>query len=241
MIVYPAIDLMNGNVVRLRKGDFDVSTNYDLSPLSVAKSYADSGATWLHLVDLDGAKDPLSRQIALIAQIIDTSGLKVQTGGGIRSFDDVQALIDAGASRVVIGSLAATNPNLTKKIFHSFGGGSIVLAADVLTLSGSFQVAISGWQETSGICLSQFIESYIDEGLCHVLCTDIERDGTLDGCNTDLYQHISHLFPNLKLQASGGVANLNEIMNLDTDGVIIGKALYDRRFTLSEALKVAAC
>ena len=132
MIIYPAIDLIAGAVVRLHKGDFDQLTTYGDDPVSVAQSYADAGATWLHLVDLDGAKNPDNRQIDLIAKIISSTGLKVQTGGGIRSFADVQALVDAGASRSVIGSLAVRDPEATKAIFKAFGPEKICLAADVI-------------------------------------------------------------------------------------------------------------
>ena len=132
MIIYPAIDLIDGAVVRLQKGDFDQLTKYSSSPVCVAQSYADAGAKWLHLVDLDGAKNPENRQITLISKIIENTGLNVQVGGGIRSFDDVKTLIAAGASRVVIGSLAVSDIETTKRIFEAYGSERICLAADVL-------------------------------------------------------------------------------------------------------------
>ena len=241
MIIYPAIDLINGTVVRLHKGDFNQLTTYASDPVSVAQSYADAGAKWLHLVDLDGAKNPENKQINSIGKIIEHTGLQVQTGGGIRSFDDVKALIDAGASRVVIGSLAVHNPKTTKSIFNAFGPERICLAADVVWRDDGFYIAVSGWQEASSLGLFAFIKTYQDSDLRHTLCTDIDRDGTLAGCNRDLYQTVKQKFPNLQLQASGGVSVLNDLVGLPADGVIIGKALYEGRFTLQQALEAVLC
>lgn len=241
MIIYPAIDLIDGNVVRLHKGDFDQLTKYGSDPVSIAQSYADSGAKWLHLVDLDGAKNPKNRQVNLIGKIIEGSGLQVQTGGGIRSFNDVKTLIDAGASRVVIGSLAVRDPVTTKHIFNTFGPERICLAADVVWQNNGFYIAVSGWQESSTLGLFDFIKTYQDNGLRHTLCTDIDRDGTLSGCNRDLYKTVKQKFPDLQLQASGGVSVLNDLMELPANGVIIGKALYEGRFTLKQALETVRC
>ena len=241
MIIYPAIDLINGSVVRLYKGNFDQLTTYGSDPVSVAKSFADAGAQWLHLVDLDGAKNPEKRQVKLIEKIIEDSGLQVQTGGGIRSFNDVKTLIDAGASRVVIGSLAVRDPETTKSIFAAFGPERICLAADVIWQNDGFYIAVSGWQEASSLGLSAFIKTYQDSRLLHTLCTDIDRDGTLAGCNRVLYQTVKQKFPDLQLQASGGVSVLNDLVGLPANGVIIGKALYEGRFTLKQALEAIEC
>ena len=241
MIIYPAIDLIDGAVVRLHKGDFDRLTKYSANPMCVAKSYADAGAKWLHLVDLDGAKDPEKRQVALIAEIIDDTGLNVQVGGGIRSFEDVETLLTAGASRVVVGSLAAYDIETTKRIFEAFGPERICLAADVIRQNNSFHIAVSGWQKASSLDLFDFIETYLWSGLRHTLCTDIDRDGTLAGCNRDLYQLVKQAFPNLRLQASGGVSVLDDLVGLPADGVIIGKALYEGRFNVKEALEAVRC
>ena len=241
MIIYPAIDLIDGAVVRLYKGDFDQLTSYSTSPLCVAKSYADAGAQWLHLVDLDGAKNPENRQISLIGNIIENTGLKVQVGGGIRSFDDVKTLIAAGASRIVIGSLAVRDTKTTRRILEAFGPERICLAADVVWQNDRFYIAVSGWQEASKLGLFAFIETYLDSGLLHMLCTDIDRDGTLAGCNRDLYQMVKQAFPNLRLQASGGVSVLDDLVGLPADGVIIGKALYEGRFDVQEALDAVRC
>lgn len=236
MIIYPAIDLIAGEVVRLHKGDFDQKTTYGTDPVAVARAYAEAGASWLHLVDLDGAKDPANRQTALIADIIAGSGLKVQTGGGIRSRADLKALLDAGASRVVIGSLAVREPDLVRQMFLDFGAESICLAADVIRRDGAFLVAVSGWQEASSLKLSDFIAGFADVGLRHVLCTDIDRDGTMTGPNAGLYAEMKAEFPNIQLQASGGVKGIEDLDGLSTDGVIIGRAIYEGAVDLKAAL-----
>ena len=236
MIIYPAIDLINGEVVRLHKGDFARKTTYGTDPVAVAKSYADAGAEWLHLVDLDGAKDPANRQTDLISRIIAGSGLKVQTGGGIRSRDDVAALVEAGASRVVIGSLAVRDSELVADMMSEYGAEAICLAADVLRQDGEFLIAVSGWQEASGLSLSDFLTGFQPAGLRHVLCTDIDRDGMMTGPNNDLYKQVKGQFPDIHLQASGGVKGIEDLDGLATDGVIIGRAIYEGAIDLRAAL-----
>ena len=240
MIIYPAIDLIDGEVVRLHKGDFEQKTTYGSDPVAVARAYADAGATWLHLVDLDGAKNPENRQTDLIGRIIDGSGLKVQTGGGIRSRDDVDALITAGASRVVIGSLAVREPDLVASMLDGFGVEAICLAADVVRPDDEFMIAVSGWQEASSLSLYEFIHGFVPAGLRHVLCTDIDRDGTMTGPNGTLYQTVKRQFPDVQLQASGGVSGIDDLHDLPTDGVIIGKAIYEGAIDLKAALALGA-
>ena len=241
MILYPAIDLIGGAVVRLHKGDFDQLTEYGTDPIAVAKSYADAGARWLHLVDLDGAKNPQNRQIDLIAKIINSTGLSVQTGGGIRSADDVTALLHAGAARVVIGSLAVRDPDLVEQLLRKHGPEEICLAADVIWQNDAFYIAVSGWQEASDLSLFDFLNMFETAGLTHVLCTDIDRDGTLQGFNRSLYADVKREFGHLQLQASGGACRLEDLQNLNADGVIIGKALYEGRFSVAQALEAIAC
>ena len=243
MIIYPAIDLIEGAVVRLHKGDFAQKTTYGSNPVEVACGYREAGADWLHLVDLDGAKNPQKRQIGLLSEIIGASGLKVQTGGGIRSRADVAALAEAGASRIVIGSLAVREPETVCAMFAEFGREKICLAADVMwgepeDDEADYYIAVSGWQEASSMKLSQFLEIFGDVGLRHVLCTDISRDGTMTGCNTALYEKVKTSSPSIQLQASGGVSSLGDLETLSTDGVIIGKALYEGAFGLGEALAI---
>ena len=241
MILYPAIDLIDGAVVRLHKGNFDQLTQYGTDPVAVAQSYSAAGATWLHLVDLDGAKNPKNRQIDLISKIIKNTGLLVQTGGGIRSRDDVATLINVGAARVVIGSLAVRDPGKVKQLLQSYGPEKICLAADVMWRNNTFFIAVSGWQEASGLSLLAFLEMFKATGLKHVLCTDIDRDGTLQGFNRELYADVKQQFPDLHLQASGGASSLADLANLDADGLIIGKAFYEGRFSVAEALEKVRC
>lgn len=241
MIIYPAIDLIDGKCVRLHKGDFARQTTYNFDPVDITKAYKQNGAKWLHVVDLDGAKNPVSRQTGLITKIIQESGLNVQTGGGARSLNDVQTLIDAGASRVVISSMAIKNPDLAKRIIVNFGTDRICLAADVIEQNHTYKIAVSGWQESSTISLNDFLTDYQSAGIKHVLCTDISKDGTMQGCNFSLYKDLVQNFPGLSIQASGGIHALQDLKNLTTNGVIIGKALYEGAFTLREALEAVTC
>jgi len=238
MIIYPAIDLIGGEVVRLHKGDFEQKTTYGSDPVAVARAYADMGAAWLHLVDLDGAKDPANRQTDLISRIIEGSGLKVQTGGGIRSRADVEALLRAGASRVVIGSLAVRDPGVVSDMIRDLGPETICLAADVIRQNDQFMIAVSGWQEASTMSLDDFVSGFLAAGLRHVLCTDIDRDGTLTGPNKALYDTVKATFPEVRLQASGGVKGIEDLHGLGTDGVIIGRAIYEGRIDLKAVLEL---
>ena len=240
MIVYPAIDVMDGKCVRLYKGDFGKQTTYSNSPEEVAIKFRSQGAEWLHLIDLDGARSPDNRQLNIIEKIVQKSEMQVQTGGGIRSVEEVANLLSIGVSRVIIGSMATKEPELVKGMFTKFGPEKICLAADVQTSDNEYFVAVSGWQELSTIPLRSFINDYLQVSLKHVLCTDISRDGTLEGCNVGLCNSIQDEFPGIALQASGGVGSLNDLRKLKTAGVIVGKALYEGNFTLVEALE-AVC
>ncbi len=241
MIIYPAIDIMNGRCVRLYKGNFTKCTKYQISPINVSKKFKQDGSKWLHIVDLDGAKNPEERQLNLIKKIIKESGLKVQTGGGIRSFEDIEKLIYIGTERIIIGSLSVKNPNLTRKIIKHFGPDRICLAADVLKDRNKYKIAVSGWQERSEINIYDFLSQYHQLGIKHILCTDVSKDGTMLGCNISLYDNLIKAFPELYFQASGGISNLDDLKNLSTNGAVIGKALYDGAFTLRNALDVTSC
>ncbi|WP_340610548.1 1-(5-phosphoribosyl)-5-[(5-phosphoribosylamino)methylideneamino]imidazole-4-carboxamide isomerase [Xenorhabdus bharatensis] len=240
-MIIPALDLIDGNVVRLHQGDYGQCRNYGSSPLSRLQEYEQTGAKLLHLVDLTGAKDPARRQISLLRELLSGVSVPVQVGGGIRSESDVAALFEAGASRVVIGSTAITQPALVKQWFQNYGAESIVLALDVrINSDGVKRVAISGWQENSEATLEQVVEQYLSVGLKHVLCTDISRDGTLNGSNISLYQEISQHYPQVAFQASGGVGSLADISSLPASGVtgvIVGRALLEGKFTLKEAIQ----
>ncbi|HEY4301352.1 MAG TPA: 1-(5-phosphoribosyl)-5-[(5-phosphoribosylamino)methylideneamino]imidazole-4-carboxamide isomerase [Candidatus Didemnitutus sp.] len=240
MIVYPAIDLRGGRVVRLTEGRFDQETTYGDNPLATARSFATDGAIWMHLVDLDGARDPANRQTALVERLAHESGLLVQTGGGIRDESQVAALLAAGAQRVIVGSVAAREPDRVRDWLRRFGGGRIVLAPDVrIGADGTARVAAAGWQEETALTLDDFLGLYLEAGLVHVLCTDIGRDGKLTGTNVGLYADLVRRFPALQIQASGGVASLEDLRAAraaGAAGAVVGRALYERKFTLTEAL-----
>ena len=241
MIIYPAIDLIDGKCVRLKNGDFNKKKIYNLNPINVAKKFKKDGAEWLHVIDLDGAKNQYNRQIKLIKSIIKNSGLRVQVGGGIRSFEDINELIKIGAERIIVGSLAIKKPELTKKILKFYDPEKICIATDILNLNGQNLVSVSGWQESSSITVEDLIKDLLKYKLKHVLCTDISKDGTLKGPNFKLYSSLQEEFKNIHFQASGGISSLNDLKNLTTDGVIIGKSLYEECFTLKEAIKVSKC
>lgn len=240
MIIYPAIDLINGTCVRLHKGRFDECTSYEEKPHNIAEKYRAAGARWLHVVDLDGARDPAKRQSDLLGEIVASSGLKVQTGGGVRSVRDVEILLEKGAARVVIGSLAVRDPEIVKTCLKQFGSENICIAVDVMPNGEDFRIAVSGWQEQSHILLGELLETYLNDGLKHILCTDISRDGTLEGPNMELYEALSRNFPSLQIEASGGVGSVDDLRALSKTGVsgaIVGKALYEGKFTLENALE----
>lgn len=239
-MIIPALDLIDGKVVRLHQGDYAKQRDYDDNPLIRYQQYERDGAKLLHLVDLTGAKDPSARQISLLKELVACVNVPVQVGGGIRTEADVKSLLDAGASRVVIGSTAISQPEMVKTWFERYGADSIVLALDVrIDKLGKKWVAVSGWQENSLYTLEEIIELYQSVGLKHVLCTDISRDGTLTGSNVELYTEISQRFPDILFQASGGIGNLQDIAALPASGVagiIVGRALLEGKFTLKEAI-----
>ena len=240
MIVYPAIDLRQGKCVRLSQGRFDQATTYADDPVAVARRFAVAGASWLHVVDLDGAKDGNAAQTKLVLRIAAESGLKVQTGGGIRSEAQIEACLAGGVARVVIGSLALTNPGLVATWLDRFGRERIVLALDIKPADdGSWPVATHGWQKESSKTLFEVIDEYGAAYMRHVLCTDVSRDGLLEGPNLDLYCALTQRYPKLQIQASGGVASVENLKRLKATGVagvVVGKALYEGKVALSEAL-----
>ena len=241
-MIIPAIDLLDGRVVRLRQGDFQATTDYGDEAVKRLTDYAEAGAPRLHLVDLTGAKNPVERQLPLIRRIVDALPVKVQlqTGGGIRTRDDVKALLDAGVTAVVVGSQAVKAPDVVRLWFTEFGPERIVLALDVRVSDlGSAQVATAGWQETSGALIDDVVKTYLPCGLKHVLCTDIARDGMMTGPSVDLYARLAKAFPQVAWQASGGIASLADVRaaeNAGAAGVIVGRALLENRFTVKEAL-----
>ncbi|WP_100644633.1 1-(5-phosphoribosyl)-5-[(5-phosphoribosylamino)methylideneamino]imidazole-4-carboxamide isomerase [Alteromonas facilis] len=240
-MIIPAIDLIDGKVVRLYQGDYQQKTDYAFDPVDVVHDYADQGAKWLHIVDLTGAKDTSKRQLQLIKRMVDTQRMQFQAGGGIRSEADVEQLLSIGVSRVVIGSLAVKEPDLMREWLQRYGGERIVLALDInIDNSGNKLIATHGWQENSGVALDELLNQLLDAGAKHVLCTDISRDGTLQGANHQLYSEMSAQFPTVQWQASGGIGSLSDIEILKptgVSGVILGRALLEGKFTVEEAIQ----
>ncbi|MCR3755526.1 MAG: 1-(5-phosphoribosyl)-5-[(5- phosphoribosylamino)methylideneamino]imidazole-4- carboxamide isomerase [Sodalis sp. Psp] len=240
-MIIPALDLIDGTVVRLHQGDYQTQRNYGTDPLLRLQNYLSQGAKVLHIVDLTGARNPVTRQIPLLTHLLTSiTPALVQIGGGIRSASDVEALLEAGATRVVASSIAVRQPQKVWRWFKRFGPDALVLALDVrIGADGEHWVAISGWQENSGATLEQVITQYRPFGLRHVLCTDISRDGTLAGSNVSFYRSLCNTWPDIAFQSSGGVGSLADITRLrhsGVQGVIVGRALLEDKFTVSEAV-----
>lgn len=239
-MIIPALDLIDGKVVRLHQGDYGQQRDYGSDPLPRLQDYQAQGAKVLHLVDLTGAKDPTKRQISLIKKLVSGVTVPVQVGGGVRTEADVAALLEAGAARVVVGSTAVKTPETVKGWFARFGADALVLALDVrIDDRGNKQVAVSGWQENSGVSLEELVETYLPVSLKHVLCTDISRDGTLAGSNVSLYEEVCARYPQVAFQSSGGIGNINDIAALrgtGVQGVIVGRALLEGKFNVAEAI-----
>ncbi len=236
MLIYPAMDLMGGGAVRLAQGDFDARTDYAADPLDALAAFAAAGATWAHVVDLDGARAGAPRQHSLLARLAGAAPLQLQVAGGFRTAEQVRAMLDAGASRVVIGSLAVKDPALTRDLLAEFGAERITLALDVRLDAGVPRVATHGWTAGSGETLWEVAVRY---EFRHLLLTDIGRDGMLAGPNVALVAEAVERLPNIAVQASGGVASLADLAGLATAGAagaIVGKALWEARFTLAEAI-----
>ena len=238
--VYPALDIRNWQVVRLLQGDYAQQTTYGDDPLPRAQAFAAAGASWMHLVDLDAAKAGGYTLAPLLAQIAANTSLKVQTGGGVRSRDDVARILDAGASRVVIGSLAVRQPEQVLAWLDKFGADRLTIALDTRQADdGVWRLPVHGWTETADVTLDALATRYAQAGMKHLLCTDIARDGMLSGPNIDLYAHLSKLLPSVVVQASGGVRDVNDVAaakSVGCGGAVLGKALLEGRLQLSEAL-----
>lgn len=239
-MIIPAIDLIEGKVVRLYQGDYNQKTEYKLDPVEVLTTYAKGGAKWLHIVDLTGAKDTDKRQIELIKTMVDTGLMRFQAGGGIRRKQEVEQLLAAGVERVVIGSLAVKQPEVVKNWIDTYGTDAIVLALDLnIDEDGNKFIATHGWQENSGVKIEDLLADYASVGLKHVLCTDISRDGTLAGSNVSLYAEVVKEYPNIHWQSSGGIGSIDDIKALkptEVSGVILGRALLEGKFTIEEAI-----
>ncbi|PWK92956.1 1-(5-phosphoribosyl)-5-[(5-phosphoribosylamino)methylideneamino]imidazole-4-carboxamide isomerase [Fulvimonas soli] len=234
----PAIDLRGGKVVRLKQGDYAQQTTYGDDPRALAARYAQAGACWLHLVDLDGARSGSLENLAVI-EAIARLGLNVQAGGGVRVQADARRLFDAGVARVVLGSVAIREPETVASWLAEYGSERLVIALDTRRVDGRWTLPSDGWTETGARTLDELAPWYAAHGARHLLCTDIDRDGMLAGFNLDLYRHLADVAPQLAVQASGGVRSLDDIRAARTAGargVILGRALLEGRFTVEEAL-----
>lgn len=241
--IYPAIDVRDGRVVRLRQGDYARETRYDDAPLVLARRHAQQGAAWLHLVDLDAARGGGYTLVPLLHAAKAATTLRVQTGGGVRCEADVETILAAGADRVVIGSLAIRDPQRVCGWLEHFGADRITVALDVRNVDGVWQLPSHGWTADSGVELEPLLAMFASHGLRHLLCTDIARDGMLSGPNIALYQQVLRIAPGLQLQASGGVRGIADVLAARAAGcagAVLGKALLDGRFELADALQEAA-
>jgi len=240
MLIYPAIDLRGGACVRLMHGRFDQVTEYDPNPARQLATFVGEGATWVHIVDLDGAQAGRAVQHALIGELASSFDVAIQSGGGVRSIDDVRNLLDAGVERVVVGSLAVTRPDAVTAWLDQFGAEQLTLAFDVrVGEDGVPTPSLKGWTEAAGFDLWTALDHYPAGTLTHVLITDVGRDGALTGPNLDLLGEARRRRPDLKIQASGGVSSLDDLTAaaaIGCDGAIVGRAIYEGRFTAAEAI-----
>lgn len=244
MNIIPAIDLYDGVCVRLKQGAFNQRVAYHRDPLACANRFFDQGATELHVVDLNGAEDGKSTQLPTLLDIKRRSTLIVQTGGGLRDKATINSYLMNGIDRVVIGSLAVKQPDVVKALIEQYTVDRFVLAFDINVHQEPF-IAINGWQKQTSISLWEMLETYRDFKNLRILCTDIHRDGMLKGPNTALYQDCMQRFPQFHFQASGGVSQIDDLLALKKTGaasVIVGKALYENRFSIGDAFReVAGC
>ena len=234
MHIIPAIDLINGKCVRLTRGDYNRKKEYADNPTAVAKTFEKAGIQKLHVVDLEGAKASKPVNLESLKAIITATKLSVDFGGGVKSNEALKAAFRAGAQQITAGSIAVKQPGLVAEWIAKYGAKKIILGADVI----NEQITTQGWQENSGVFLFDFLEKFIKQGITYCICTDVSKDGLLQGPAFDLYARMMKAFPGLKLIASGGVSNLDDLRQLADLGVygtIVGKAFYEGRISL-EAL-----
>ena len=240
MIIYPAMDLMGGRCVRLSQGRFDDATTYLADPRAALAGFAAAGASWAHIVDLDGARERSPRQHDLIADLAREAPLQLQVAGGFRERAQLERMFEAGVGRVVIGSMAVQQPDVVNRFIADFGSDRITLALDVNIVDGEPMVATAGWTVTSGQSLWSVADRYPDAR--HLLVTDISRDGMLAGPNVTLIAEAAKRLPHLAIQASGGVASLGDIRALvatQVAGAILGKARWETHVDLGEVIRLA--
>ena len=229
----PAIDIIEGKCVRLTKGEYSSQKTYSENPLEIAKQLEDIGVKRLHMVDLDGAKSKHIVNHKVLETIANSTSLKIDFGGGIKSDADIHTAFDSGASLVTIGSVASTSPELFMSWINKYGTDKIILGADVR----NGMISINGWKEDSQYNLFDFLDKYIEAGIINILCTEISRDGMLEGPATDLYKEIMQRYPNINLIASGGISCMKDIEVLNNNGipsVVFGKAMYEERISMAD-------
>jgi phosphoribosylformimino-5-aminoimidazole carboxamide ribotide isomerase len=237
MKIIPAIDIINGQCVRLSEGDFDTKKVYYAQPLEAAKAFEAAGIEYLHLVDLDGAKKGEVVNWSVLNDICSNTKLKVDFSGGIKNIDQVEKAFELGASQIAVGSLAVRNQSLVAEWLQHFGSDKIIIGADIK----DDKIAINGWLQTSEFSIFDFIEQYLTLGATDFLCTDVSKDGKLEGPSFDLYQRLLTQFPSFNLIASGGVSNIEDVQQLkemNCYATIVGKAIYEERITLSELVNL---
>ena len=237
MTIIPAIDIINGKCVRLTKGDYAQQKIYNENPVEVAKQFADAGLQRVHIVDLDGAKSGKIVNLGVLESIAAVTNLIIDFGGGIKNINDVSNVFSAGASIATIGSLAVKHPEIVEEWLMEFGADKFLIGADVL----EEKIKISGWLEDGGIDIFTFIGKVIGLGAHNIFCTDISKDGLMEGPSVDLYKKIKEQHPEINLIASGGVTTINDVVELKAigcSGVIIGKAIYEGNITLQQLLSV---
>jgi phosphoribosylformimino-5-aminoimidazole carboxamide ribotide isomerase len=236
MLIIPAIDIFDGKCVRLRQGDYEQKTVYAASPVEVARQFAAAGLRFLHVVDLQGAKEKKIVNWESLSSILSVPGLQMEVGGGVRTTDDIKHLLEIGVNRVVIGSVAAKSPELVEYWIQHFGPERVIVGMDVKNES----VAISGWLEDSRRTPMDFVLDLIRRGAKTFICTDISRDGMLGGANIDFFQNLKSAFPQVSLIASGGISTVDDIQALkkaDISGIIVGKAIYEGKLSIEELAK----
>src|SRR6266496_4284010 len=237
MTIIPAIDIIDGKCVRLTQGDYSQKKIYNKHPLEVAKKFEDAGLNRLHLVDLDGAKEGKVKNWKVLETIAGKTSLIIDFGGGIKTDKDVRIVFDSGAAFATVGSIAVKNEEELVKWLLKFGTDKFLLGADVK----NEKITVSGWQEETKIWIYDFIQKYINQGVNHIFCNDVSKDGKLEGPAVALYKNIMSKFPELFFIASGGVSSvkdLEELRDIGCKGAIVGKAIYEKRITLDELKKI---
>ena len=231
--IIPAIDIISGKCVRLTKGDYASVKSYSDDPADIALRFKDAGLRRLHIVDLDGARASFPRNLDVLEKIVSATGMEVEWGGGIKDRAGLSSVLESGAAQAICGSIAVTDPEEFRSWIYEYGSGRIILGADVR----DGKVATHGWIRDSGLTVEDLVGMFLEDGLKKVICTDISRDGTLQGPSFDLYGSLRRQFPGIEFTASGGISTMTDIYELDRQGtgsVIVGKAIYEGRITVGE-------